>query len=188
MDNPQVPTGDIIMPDDNRANELKEAFNKKVIELDSLQIRGQLANLEEPLDKADIPVISFGLIAELQDTVANWPKRKEMTFEGKTYRTYSTALVNLEGDSKLLFTEVQLMYHTPEDKYPYGASLTETKPDENGSLHERHFSAKFYSESGAEIQYVEYPYRQKENGKPVINTKAIVVVARRLIQQLPRSG
>ncbi len=188
MDGSQAPTGDIILPDENKAKELKEAFDKKVIDLDGMQIRGQLTDLEQQLDNADIPIISFGLIAELQDAVANWPMKKEMTFEGKTYRTYSTALVNLEGDSKLLFTEVQFMYHDANDMYPVGASLTETKPDENGSLHERHFSAKFYSEAAAEIQYVEYPYRQKENGKPVINSKAIVVVARRLIQQLPRSG
>jgi hypothetical protein len=174
--------------DEIKSKEILEAYHQKVVALDQMQINGEQQNFSEPLPAADIPVIAYGLIAELKDVVNNWPLKREVTYEGKTYKTYSTALVNLEGEANLIFTEIQLMYNDPSDLMPVVVSVTDTKPDDNGMLHESHFSAKFYNETASEVQYVEYPYRQKESAKPTINTKAIAIVARRMIQQLPRSG
>lgn len=176
------------MDDSVKSKEMLDAYHQKVVALDQMQIQGEQQNFSEQLSSDEIPVIAYGLISELKDVVMNWPLKREVTYEGKTYRTYSTALVNLEGEANLIFTEIQLMYNNPTDPMPVVVSVTDTKPDDNGSLHESHFSAKFYNETTAEIQYVEYPYRQKESAKPTINTKAIAIVARRMIQQLPRSG
>lgn len=173
--------------EETKAKELQSVYQQQVAELDSLQIQGQLDSMNEQYDGTILPAVAFGLIVELRDAVAQWPVKRELTYEGKTYRTYTTALVDLEGESKLIFTEAQLTYDKPDDQFPIAVGLTDTEPDENGTLRERHFSAKYYSENAAEIQFVEFPYRQKSAGKPIINTRAIVIVARRMIQQLPHT-
>lgn len=172
--------------DDAKVKEKLDLYHQKVTELDALQIKGDLASLNAQIDPNDIPVLSFGLINELKDAVVHWPSKRELNFEGKIYRSYSSALVDLEGDSKLIFAEVKLIFDKPEDTFPIAVSLADTKPDENGTLRERHFSAKYYSDTTGEVQYVEFPYRQKDSGRPTINTKAVVIVARRMIQQLPQ--
>jgi hypothetical protein len=172
--------------DDTKINELLNAYQQRLSDLERFQIVNHTDVPDEPLDPKDVPVLAFGLISEMKSAVSSWQMKREVEFEGKTFRKYSATMTNADGDSKLIFLEVQLIYDKPEDVRPIGVSMTETKPDDNGALHERHFSAKYYSESTAELQYVEYPYRQKEHGKPAINTKSIVLAARQMIQQLAK--
>lgn len=173
--------------DETKVKDLIQVYQREVAELDTLQIQGRLENMNSQYEADLLPAMAFGLIDELKQAVSKWPVKRELIFEGKTYRTYTTALVDLEGDQKLIFTEAQLTFNKPDDVYPMAVGLTDTEPDENGTLRERHFSAKYYSDNASEIQFVEFPYRQKSAGKPIINTKAIVVVARRMIQQLPHT-
>jgi hypothetical protein len=174
--------------DEAQVNQLLDTYHQKVKSYVDGPVPSGSNLPQDPIDPQDIPVMAFGLIMDIKTAVGAWQLKRELDFEGKTYRNYSATMTNVHGDSKLIFFEVQLVYNKPEDTTPISVSLTETKPDDNGALHERHFSAKYYSDTASELQYVEYPYRQKESGKPSINTKAIVTIARDIIQQLPQSS
>lgn len=164
-----------------------ELYHQKVFALEQQSVAAPVADTDQQIDQTELSIIAFGLISELHEVVSHWQLKREQDFEGKIYRTFTATLMSTDGIAQMIFAEVQLIFASSEAVMPIAASVTETKPDENGSLHECHFSAKYYSDAASEVQYVEYPYKQKANGKPTINTKAIVVVARKMIQQLAKS-
>ncbi len=142
---------------------------------------------DAPLDPRDIHVIASGLISGLTNAVKGWKIKKELTYEGKTYRNYSITIADPNINAGAIFTQVQLIYDNPDSGNPIGGSLTETAPDANGSLREYHFVANLQTGTESEIRYVEYPYRQEESGQPLVNTKAAVSTAESMIQRLPQS-
>lgn len=191
MDDGQQPVGgppvdNAVLSDADTQMKL-ELYHQKVFALEQQSITDPGADNDQQIEQADLSTLSFGLISELRDVVSHWQLKREQDFEGKVYRTFTATLTTTEGTAQMIFAEVQLIFNSSNAMMPIAASVTETKPDENGSLHECHFSAKYYSESASEVQYVEYPYKQKETGKPTINTKGIVIVARKMIQQLAKA-
>lgn len=164
-----------------------ELYHQKVFTLEQQSSAEPGADNDHQIDQADLAIFAFGLISELREVVSHWQLKREQDFEGKIYRTFTATLTSTEGAAQMIFAEVQLIFADTNAAMPMAVSVTETKPDENGALHECHFSAKYYSDNASEVQYVEYPYKQKEVGKPTINTKGIVVVARKMIQQLAKA-
>lgn len=181
-----APGDDTVLSDAEKQARL-ELYKQKVSSIEQLNLTKPGAGDDQQIDQADLSVLAFGLITELKDVVSHWQVKREIDFEGKIHRTFTSTLMSTDPIAQMIFAEVQLIYAEANAAMPIAASITETKPDENGSLHECHFSVKHYSKSAAEIQYVEYPYKQKENGLPTMNTKAIVVVARKMIQQLGKA-
>lgn len=180
--NPVAPAKDPSGDEENQA--LLDVYNHQIVEIEHQQTQGRP---DQPLDPKDIHVMAYGLICDLARAVTGWKLKREMGFENKIYRTYTEAITDQDGDNKLIFTEIQLIFATPDAHVPMEGNVTETRPDDNGSLHERHFSLKIGAdETTSEITYAEYPYRQVEFAKPTTNTKGIVVLARRMIHGLPR--
>ncbi|MGI8420159.1 MAG: hypothetical protein ACR2LN_05985 [Candidatus Levyibacteriota bacterium] len=138
------------------------------------------------IDHQEIQHFASELIAKLSNAVKDWKVKKEQTYDGKTYRNYSTTVVDPNSDEAATFMQVQLVYENSTDNNAFEGGLTETAPDTNGSLHEYHFAANLKSGTESEIRYVEYPYRQEEFGRPLINTKTAISTAESMIQRLPQ--